>query len=149
MPYCARWLQNELRLNMKKLLAVLAVSLLIGLAALAWWRYGPCASAIEKRVASVGLLRLEAGFDAWSVNREPKETLVALEELPGDMQALRPLRASLRSDGLYLLLKERFNEEDGVYIAATSADAERKSSNDPVLQFHRLGSRVFRYHKCE
>ena len=149
MPYCARWLQNELHLNMKKPLAVLAVSLLIGLGAIAWWRYGPCASAIEKRVASVGLLRLEAGFDAWSVNREPKETPVALEELPGDMQALRPLRASLRSDGLYLLLKERFNEEDGVYIAAMSADAERKPSHDPALQFHRLGSRVFRYHKCE
>jgi hypothetical protein len=134
---------------MKKTLAIITVFLLAGLCLLAWWRYGPCASMIEKRVASVGVSRLEADFDAWSLNREQKEKALALEELPGGMQALRPLRAFLRRDGLYLPLKDRFNEEDGVFIAATSADAERKPSHDPVLQFHRLGPKVFRYHKCE
>jgi len=104
---------------------------------------------IEKRVTSVGGSRLEAAFDAWPANREQKEKALALEALPGGLQALQPLRAFLRRDGLYLALKERFNEEDGVFIAATSADAERKPSSDPVLQFHRLGPRVFRYHKCE
>jgi len=134
---------------MKRSLAIPAVLILTGLCLLAWRRYGPCASLIEKRVAAIGPSRLEADFDAWEANRGQDEGTLALEELPGAIQALQPLRASLRRDGLYLVLKQRLDEDDGVFVAATTADAERKSSNDPVIQFHRLGPRVFRYHKCQ
>jgi len=128
---------------MKKVVLALSLVVLAVAAGLCWLSF-PWSSVIEARVASVGPDKMVSEFDAWTVSRKRNETHIDVATLPPSLRALKPVRALRRPDGLYLVMKQLFVEDDGVFIASPGIHPPVGLGSDP--SFVPLGTRVFRYH---
>ncbi|MBI5395557.1 MAG: hypothetical protein HZA91_09705 [Verrucomicrobia bacterium] len=128
---------------MRKALAIGGVICLFATCALLWLTL-PWASHIEKRVSTIGPAKITEGFDAWLRTRKKNEAEIPVDSLPSALRDLRPVRVHLDQDGLYLVLKIRFVEEDGVFIALPVTGRKFDSGSDP--SYYPLGGRVYRYH---
>lgn len=92
-------------------------------------------------VSKIGTDRIIAEFDEWS-KKENSPRRVRLQSLPPNLALLKPIRAFKNEDGLFLVLKERFVDETGIFIEKEKSPRQGKDS-DP--SFVELGPRVYRY----
>jgi len=109
-----------------------------------FWLTLPWASHIDKRVSAIGPAKITEEFDTWLRERKKTEIEITVDSLPSALRSLRPVRAHLDQDGLYLVLKRGFVEEDGVFIALPGTGRSIENGSDP--SYYPLGSRVYRYH---
>jgi len=128
---------------MRKRLIVLSVMIATIASLGAWWSL-PWTSQIESRVGRIGIPALVAAFDSWQIDRAQKPKRIEVTALPTALRALRPSSARLDRDGLYLVLRRGFVEEDGVFISYPYDSVTRTKSADPSWIL--LGPRVYRYH---
>lgn len=125
---------------MKRIVLARSLAVLAVVAGLCWLSF-PWSSVIEARVASVGPEKMVSEFEAWTISRNQNETHIDVATLPPSLRALKPVRALLRPDGLYLVMKQMFVADDGVFIASPGIHRPVGLGSDP--SFVPLGTRVF------
>lgn len=128
---------------MKRLILICIIVGLLVTGGICWMRY-PWIWVIEHRVEAVGPTKLVVAFDAWPVVQTKTAKAIEVADLPPSLRELNPVSAVLRSDGVYLILKTSFVEEDGVFIASPGIKKTTGTAADP--SWFALGDRVYRYH---
>ena len=99
---------------------------------------------IRNRIEKIGAENMVRAYDQWEQNQTPlkrKLEEIALDQLPDELRLKGVSEAILRKEGLYLLLRRRFVEEDYLLIRSRKEFPALISSGDP--SFSRLKHRIW------
>jgi hypothetical protein len=128
---------------MKKIVSITVLIVIGVIATLGWYSY-PWKIIIEKRINDVGAAKIATIFDLWVENRgdlRSKWENISIDDLPHDFKVLGASEAILRNEGLYLLMRRGFVEEDYILIRSKEPFPVMIYSGDP--KFSEIRNRIW------